>query len=81
MAISMQEFRRVQFWDCFLLYINDITDNMHNLARLFADDTSISYSCSNFETMETDINNDLISLNEWGKYGLLILIQRRPRHW
>jgi hypothetical protein len=37
MAISMQEFRRVQFWDCSLLYINDITDNMHNLARLFAE--------------------------------------------
>ena len=40
----------------FMLYINDITDNLHNLARLFADDTSISYSGSNFETMETDIN-------------------------
>jgi hypothetical protein len=38
---------------------------MHNLARLFADDTSISYSGSNFETMETDINNDLINVNEW----------------
>jgi hypothetical protein len=24
----------------FLLYINDITDNLGNLARLFADDTS-----------------------------------------
>ena len=27
----------------FLLYINDITDNMDNLARLFADDTSLSH--------------------------------------
>jgi hypothetical protein len=25
----------------FMLYINDITDNLHNLARLFADETSI----------------------------------------
>ena len=44
----------------------------HNLARLFADDTSISYSGSNFETMETDINNDLINLiNEWAQIWLV----------
>ena len=55
----------------FVLYINDITDNLHNLARMFTDDTSISYSGSNFETMETDINNDLISLNEWAKIWLV----------
>jgi hypothetical protein len=51
----------------YFCYINDITDNLHNLARLFADDPSISYSGSNFETMETDINNDLINVNEWAK--------------
>ena len=28
----------------FLLYINDITDSLGNLTRLFADDTSLSYS-------------------------------------
>jgi hypothetical protein len=33
----------------FLLYINDITDNLGNLARLFADDTSLSYSGKNFD--------------------------------
>ena len=54
-----------------MLYINDITDNLHNLARMFTDDTSISYSGSTFETMETDINNDLISLNEWEKIWLV----------
>ena len=31
----------------FLLYINDITYNLGNLARLFADDTSLSYSGKN----------------------------------
>jgi hypothetical protein len=31
----------------FLLYINDITDNLGNLARLFADDTSLSFSGQN----------------------------------
>jgi hypothetical protein len=28
----------------FLLYVNDIADNLLSLIRLFADDTSLSYS-------------------------------------
>ena len=36
----------------FLLYINDITDNLGNLARLFADDTSLSYSGKSFDLMQ-----------------------------
>jgi hypothetical protein len=43
----------------FLLYINDITDNLGNLARLFADDTSLSYSEQNFDLMQIEINNEL----------------------
>jgi hypothetical protein len=43
----------------FLLYINDITDNLGNLARLFADDTSLSYSGKHFDLMQIEINNDL----------------------
>ena len=46
-----------------LLYINDITDNLGNLARLFADDTSLSYSGRNYDIMKSDINNDLSKLN------------------
>jgi hypothetical protein len=38
----------------FLLYINDITDNLGNLARLFADDTSLSYSGKNFDLMQIE---------------------------
>jgi hypothetical protein len=48
----------------FLLYINDITDNLGNLARLFADDTSLSNFCRNYDIMKSDINNDLSKLNE-----------------
>jgi hypothetical protein len=36
----------------FLLYINDIRDNLGNLARLFADDTSLAYSGKNFDLMK-----------------------------
>ena len=55
----------------FLLYINDITDNVTNLARLFADDTSLAYSGDNFQIMETDINRDLRILNEWAETWLV----------
>jgi hypothetical protein len=47
----------------FILYINDITDNLCNLARLFADDTSLSYFGRNYDIMKSDINKDLSKLN------------------
>ena len=55
----------------FLLYINDITDNLGSLARLFADDTSLSYFGRNYDIMKSDINNDLSKLNEWAKLWLV----------
>jgi hypothetical protein len=36
----------------FLLYINDITDNLGSLARLFADDTSLSYFDRNYDILQ-----------------------------
>ena len=57
----------------FLLYINDITDNLGNLARLFADDTSLSYSGKNFDLMQIEINNDLQILDQWAKNMACIL--------
>ena len=55
----------------FLLYINDITDNLVNLARLFADDTSLSYSGKHFDLMQIEINNDLEILDQWTKTWLV----------
>ena len=54
-----------------LLYINDITDNLCNLARLFADDTSLAYSGDNLTNIEKDINSDLININNWAKLWLV----------
>jgi hypothetical protein len=51
----------------FLLYINDITDNLGNLARLFAEDTSLSYSGQNFDLMQIEIINDLEILESKGR--------------
>ena len=52
----------------FLFYINDITDNLGNLARLFAD---VSYFGRNYDIIKSDINNDLSKLNEWAKLWLV----------
>lgn len=49
----------------FLIYINDIADNLNSLARLFADDTSLSYSSQNIQEIELNINQDLNKLNVW----------------
>jgi hypothetical protein len=40
-------------------------------ARLFADDTSLSYFGRNYDIMKYDINNDLSKLNEWTKLWLV----------
>jgi hypothetical protein len=42
----------------FLLYANDIADNLLSLTRLFADDTSLSYSSQSPYTIEDVINSD-----------------------
>ena len=44
---------------------------MGNLARLFADDPSLSYFGRNYDIMKSDINNYLSKLNEWAKLWLV----------
>ena len=60
----------------FLLYINDITDNLGNLARLFADDTSLSYSGKNFDLMQID---DLQILDQWAKTWLVYFNPKKTK--
>ena len=49
----------------FLIYINDISDDLTGLARLFADDTSLSYSSADIRQIELILNEDLRKLSEW----------------
>ena len=49
----------------FLIYINDIADGLVGKVRLYADDTSLSYSSSNLAEIEMILNNDLKKLKEW----------------
>ncbi|PJE77717.1 hypothetical protein CI610_03355 [invertebrate metagenome] len=51
----------------FLIYINDIVDNMNSISRLFADDTSLMYSSSSLLDIQRSLNNDLQKLNKWSQ--------------
>ena len=57
----------------FLIYINDISDDLTGLPRLFADDTSLSYSSADLHQIEIILNEDLRKLNEWAKKWLILL--------
>ena len=55
----------------FLIYINDIGENLLSLTRLFADDTSLGYSSKNKIEIENVINNDLNQLNIWSQKWMM----------
>ena len=51
----------------FLIYINDIAENLISLARLFADDTSLLYSSKRINDIEMVINADLDKIYVWSQ--------------
>lgn len=55
----------------FLIYINDISDHLSSLVRLFADDTSLSYSSTNLLQIERKLNSDMNILNTWAETWLV----------
>ena len=64
----------------FLIYVNDITDNLLSIARLFADDTSLAVSASDLNDIEGILKHDL----KWFHYGrnngwlYLTLLKQKP---
>ena len=52
----------------FLLYINDIVDNIYNHIRLFADDTSLfAVIDNNLDTVSQSLTDDLGKIDSWAK--------------
>ena len=55
----------------FLLFINDIADDIQSLVRLFADDSSLIFSSTNPLEVEDRLNLDLQVLDNWAKQWLV----------
>ena len=51
----------------FLIYVNDISESLLSLTRLFAGDSSLFYSASSLVDIEGIINHDLRLLVVWGQ--------------
>jgi len=55
----------------FLVYVNDITQNLLSITRLFADDTSLASTTSNIDDLQSIINHDLREISKWSKQWLV----------
>ena len=55
----------------FLLYVNDVAENMRSICRLYADDSSLQQCSNNISVIEDNLNYDLHVLKEWSKQWLL----------
>ena len=49
----------------FLIYINDLPDNIQSTCKIFADDTSLFSHVFDKYKSQSELNNDLQSLNNW----------------
>ncbi len=65
----------------FLLYINDIVNDIQSVIKLFADDTSMSLALKTPNVRADIVNSDLHKINHWAKKkkknGKLNLMRRR----
>ncbi len=55
----------------FLIYVNDLTDNLLSITRLFADDSCLSSTSNNDNDLEGIINCDLQIISAWAKRWLV----------
>ena len=49
----------------FLIYINDLPNDLQSNPKLFADDTSLFSIVQDITTSTVSLNNDLIKISEW----------------
>ena len=66
---------------CLFVCFVDITDNLTGMARLFADDTSLSFSSTNLAVIESVVNNDLFTLKEWATKWLITFHPQENRSY
>ena len=49
----------------FLIYINDLSDNLTSNAKLFTDDTSLFSVVHDVNSSTKELNDDLKKVNDW----------------
>ena len=55
----------------FLIYVNDITESLLSISRLYADDSSLAVSSNNIDYIKTTLNHDLQLISDWAKQWLV----------
>ena len=55
----------------FLIYVNDISEHLLSLTRLFVDDSSLFVSATNVNDIEGILNHDLAIKTNWAKMWLV----------
>ena len=55
----------------FLVFVNDINENLVSISRLFADDTSLACTTSYVDDLEGILNHDLHVISQWSKQWLV----------
>ena len=55
----------------FLVYVNDISENLVSISRLFADDTSLACSATSINDIEGILNHDLLIISQWAKQWMV----------
>ena len=66
-CMSKQEFLKALYMDLsfFLIYINDLPDNLTSNPKLFADDISLFSTVTDPNVTANQINNDLHNIRTW----------------
>ena len=55
----------------FLIYVNDISNSLTSITRLFADDTSLQHSSDSSDDIEHVVNSDMNKLHQWSNQWLM----------
>jgi hypothetical protein len=64
----------------FLIFINDIADDMLGLCRLFADDTSVGERALEINNLRSMVNIDINNIAHWAKQWLVKLNPEKNRN-
>ena len=54
-----------------LIYVNDVTESLLSVARLFANDTCLACTTSNYADLQGILNHDLDVITKWSRQSLV----------